>query len=82
MTTLSAEPALARWGFSEWVESARRSGELIATPELDDLNDAVISINGRKVVNFAGIGILGWQHDPDVRNVFVETAMNYGDVMK
>ena len=81
MTALSAEPALARWGFSEWVESARRSGELIATPELDDRNDAVISINGRKVVNFAGIGILGWQHDPDVRNVFVETAMNYGLVV-
>jgi 5-aminolevulinate synthase/8-amino-7-oxononanoate synthase len=81
MTTLSSNPALARWGFSEWVDTARRSGELITTPELDDVNDAVVTVNGRKMVNFCGIGILGWQHDPDVRNVFVDTAMNYGLVV-
>lgn len=81
MTTLSPDPALARWGFSEWLDGARRSGEFITLPELDDVNDAVVSINGKKLVNFAGIGILGWQHDPDVRNVFLETATNYGLVV-
>ncbi|HJQ46748.1 MAG TPA: hypothetical protein VJ870_10565 [Amycolatopsis sp.] len=72
MTTVSPDPALARWGFSEWLAAARGSGEFIRTPELDDVNDAIISMDGRKLVNFSGIGILGWQHDPDVRTVFAE----------
>lgn len=81
MTVSSADPALADWGFSEWLGTAKLSGEFIAAPELDDVNDAVVSVNGRKMVNFCGIGVLGWQHDPAVRDVFVETAMNYGLVV-
>lgn len=81
MTTWSAEPALARWGFSEWLAEAKQSGDFIAGPELDDVNDAVVTINGRKMVNFCGIGVLGWQHDPQVQEVFIKTARNYGLVV-
>jgi 5-aminolevulinate synthase/8-amino-7-oxononanoate synthase len=53
----------------------------VPTPELDGVNDAVVSIGGRKMVNLSGIGILGWQHDPDVRHAFTEAAQNYGLVV-
>lgn len=81
MTTTSAAPALLSWGFSGWVGATRRSGDFVMPPELDGVNDAVISINGRKMINFAGIGILGWQHDSEVRRVFAETAATYGLVV-
>ncbi|WP_019926204.1 pyridoxal phosphate-dependent aminotransferase family protein [Nocardia sp. BMG111209] len=79
--TPSAAPALDRWGFSTWLDHARGSGEFIKLPELDGVNDAVVSIEGRKLVNFSGIGILGWQHDPEVRKVFAATAAEYGLVV-
>jgi 5-aminolevulinate synthase/8-amino-7-oxononanoate synthase len=72
---------LGQWGFSEWLANARRDGIIVPTPELDGVNDAVVSIGGRKMINLSGIGILGWQHDPDVRNAFIETAQNYGLVV-
>lgn len=81
MTIRSAEPALARWGFSEWLAESKRNGVYLTAPELEDVNDAVVVINGRKMVNFCGIGILGWQHDPQVQEVFIETARNYGLVV-
>ncbi|MBL7493799.1 pyridoxal phosphate-dependent aminotransferase family protein [Frankia sp. AgB1.9] len=81
MTTRSADPALDRWGFSAWVDATRRGGDFVMPPELDDVNDAVISVDGRKMINFAGIGILGWQHDSEVRRVFAETATTYGLVV-
>ncbi|ONH49611.1 aminotransferase class I/II [Frankia sp. CcI49] len=79
--TGTAEAALARWGFSEWIAQTRRTGEFIDTPELDGVNDAVISVDGRPMVNFSGIGILGWQHDPEVRRVFAAAAAEYGLVV-
>jgi 8-amino-7-oxononanoate synthase len=81
MTTASLGSPLDRWGFSEWLSNARRDGIIVPTPELDGANDAVVSIGGRKMVNLSGIGILGWQHDPDVRDVFIESARNYGLVV-
>jgi len=81
MKTLSLESPLARWGFSEWLSTARRDGIIVPPPELDGVNDAVVSIGGGKMINFSGIGILGWQHDPDVRNAFIETAQDYGLVV-
>ncbi|MFD3458895.1 aminotransferase class I/II-fold pyridoxal phosphate-dependent enzyme [Nocardia fluminea] len=81
MATQSSVSALDRWGLSSWLESARESGEFITLPELDGSNDAVVSIDGKKLVNFSGIGILGWQHDPQVREVFAETATDYGLVV-
>ncbi|MDT3443240.1 MULTISPECIES: aminotransferase class I/II-fold pyridoxal phosphate-dependent enzyme [unclassified Pseudofrankia] len=81
MTTTSTNLALDNWGFSEWIGATRRSGDFVAPPELDGVNDAVVSMNGRKMINFAGIGILGWQHDPQVRRVFAETAAAYGLVV-
>jgi 8-amino-7-oxononanoate synthase len=81
MSVTSPAQGLARWGFSDWVGALRSSDEWIAPPELDDVNDAIVTVRGRKMVNFAGIGILGWQHDPDVRRVFAETAASYGLVV-
>ena len=63
------------------MDATRRSGDFVMPPELDDVNDAVISVDGRKMINFAGIGILGWQHDAEVRRVFAETATTYGLVV-
>ena len=81
MKTTASDPSIARWGFSEWLAASRRDGIIVPTPELDGVNDAVVSIGGRKVVNLSGIGILGWQYDPDVRNAFMETAQNHGLVV-
>ncbi|CAI7973572.1 5-aminolevulinate synthase [Frankia sp. Hr75.2] len=77
----TTDAALSRWGFSEWITRTRQTGEFIGTPELDGVNDAVISVDGRPMVNFAGIGILGWQHDPEVRRVFATAAAEYGLVV-
>lgn len=81
MKTAVPDSPLALWGFSEWLAAARQDGILVPTPELDGVNDAVVSIGGRKMVNLSGIGILGWQHDPHVRNAFIEAAQNYGLVV-
>src|SRR5262249_5136964 len=81
MQTAAPESPLAQWGFSEWLASARRDGMIVPTPELDGVNDAVVSIGGRKMINLSGIGILGWQHDPDIRRAFTETMQNYGLVV-
>lgn len=72
--------ALDRWGFSGLTQ-ATRSIRALSTPHLDGANDAVISVGGRNLVNLAGIGVLGWQHDPDVRDAFVATAQEYGLVV-
>lgn len=72
------ESALAKWDFSEWVELGKRSNEWYGPPVLNGLNDAIIDVGGRKLVNFAGIGFLGWQHEPDVQTTFVEAAYDYG----
>jgi 8-amino-7-oxononanoate synthase len=78
MTLSPVDSPLAKWGFSEWLAACTVSGEAYQVPELDDVNDAVIRMDGKEVVNFAGIGILGWQHDPQVRRVFAESAEAYG----
>jgi 8-amino-7-oxononanoate synthase len=72
------DSALAKWGFTEWVNASRQSCELYDPPVLNGLNDAVVDIKGRKLANFAGIGFLGWQHDSGVLTNFIEAAANYG----
>lgn len=72
---------LQRWRFAEWLEVGRATGEVYDLPRLDDVNDAVVTIDGRKVRNFSGIGVLGWQHDPAVREVYVQAARTYGLVV-
>lgn len=76
----SRTPPIDRWGFSGLARAARPLSAFL-TPQLDGVNDAEISVGGRKLVNLAGIGILGWQHDPQVRRVFADTAATYGLVV-
>ncbi|RJQ81298.1 aminotransferase class I/II-fold pyridoxal phosphate-dependent enzyme [Amycolatopsis panacis] len=70
--------ALAKWGFSEWVESSVQSNELYDPPVLNGANDAIVDVEGRELVNFSGIGILGWQREPDVLANFTAAAAEYG----
>ncbi|MFE0026868.1 aminotransferase class I/II-fold pyridoxal phosphate-dependent enzyme [Amycolatopsis sp. NPDC059021] len=78
MTLSSTGSALDRWGFAEWVAASKRSNELYDPPVLNGLNDAIVDIDGRKLVNFAGIGFLGWQHEPDVLTSFTAAAADFG----
>jgi 5-aminolevulinate synthase/8-amino-7-oxononanoate synthase len=79
--TLSAvdDSALHGWGFSEWIRASRASHEAYQSiPVLDDASDAVVTVDGRSMVNFASIGFLGWQHDPAVLGEFTAAARSYG----
>jgi 8-amino-7-oxononanoate synthase len=74
----SVDSALAKWGFSEWVDAGRRSNEIYDPPVLNGSNGAIADVEGRKLVNFSGIDFLGWQHDPDVLADFTAAAADYG----
>jgi 5-aminolevulinate synthase/8-amino-7-oxononanoate synthase len=77
--TARSADALARWGFAEFVGEGRQRGLLYDTiPTFNRLSDTVVEIGGRKALNFAGIDLLGWQHDPTVIDVFTRTARTGG----
>ncbi|WP_082772233.1 aminotransferase class I/II-fold pyridoxal phosphate-dependent enzyme [Actinoplanes sp. TFC3] len=80
-TSGTLERPLDRWGFTEFLREGRRRGHIYDMPELDGVNDAIVSMDGRKVRNLAGIGALGWQYDPAVRQAFLDTATDFGLVV-
>lgn len=79
MTLSEQDPALDKWGFTEWMRAGKAAHEVYDdVPILEDASDAVITVDGRTMVNFASIGFLGWQHHPDVRAEFADACRTYG----
>ena len=79
MTLPLTASALNEWGFTEWMRASKANQEAYDDISvLDDASDAVVTIDGRKMVNFASIGFLGWQHDPAVLREFTDAARSYG----
>ncbi|OEV09695.1 aminotransferase class I/II-fold pyridoxal phosphate-dependent enzyme [Streptomyces nanshensis] len=79
MTLSDRDPALDKWGFTEWMRAGKAAHEVYDdVPILEDASDAVITVDGRRMVNFASIGFLGWQHHPDVLAEFAAACRTYG----
>ena len=80
MTTIldTQATAMDRWGFTEWLNNSRKNDDSYDPPVLDGASNEIISIDGRKLVNFAGIGFLGWQQDAGVLDSFTKAVANYG----
>ncbi|MEZ0093526.1 aminotransferase class I/II-fold pyridoxal phosphate-dependent enzyme [Streptacidiphilus sp. EB129] len=73
------DSAIRTWGFTEFVRNGVASGNVYQDiPRLDGASDAVVSIEGRRLVNFASINFLGLQHDPTVLRRFKDAADVYG----
>jgi hypothetical protein len=71
--------ALDKWGFAEGVRACEELGLIPGRlPLLEGASDAVVRVDGRELVNVAGIDLLGWQHDPGVLACFSQAVQRFG----
>ncbi len=74
MTRVSAKT----WGFTDFVQAARRDGILYDIPIVQSPVDATVACHQQSCINFASINFLGLQQDPHILAHFVSSVQRYG----
>ncbi len=71
---------LTRWGFDDFVSRSREKGYLYDPPCLDGISGSHAVQDGRTVINFAGINLLGLQEERSIMDTFCHSARRLGIV--